>query len=61
MTETTLIDNGELRAVQEFYIAQANWLIHHGREDLIDFVADEYERDLRSMHDTSTGQRLHRR
>ncbi len=33
-------------AVHEFYVSQVNWLVSRGREDLIDCVADEFERHL---------------
>ncbi len=32
--------------LSDFYVAQVNWLVKRGRDDLIDCVADEYERDL---------------
>lgn len=40
------MDSDELRALNDYYVAQANWLVYQGRDDLIDVIADEYERDL---------------
>ncbi|HEY3714536.1 MAG TPA: hypothetical protein VGL39_08425 [Jatrophihabitantaceae bacterium] len=42
-------DHDELRALNDYYVAHTNWLVHRGRDDLIDAVADEYERDLRTL------------
>jgi len=42
-------DHDELRALDDYYVAHTNWLVHRGRDDLIDAVADEYERDLRTL------------
>jgi hypothetical protein len=39
----------QLSALSDFYVAQANWLIRRGRDDLIDSIADEYERDMRAV------------
>jgi hypothetical protein len=40
------MDNNQLRALNDYYVAQVNWLVRCGRDDLIDVVADEYERDV---------------
>ena len=32
--------------VEEFYVSRVNWLVSQGREDLIDPIADEFERHL---------------
>jgi hypothetical protein len=32
------------RTEHDQYVEKINWLIHTGREDLIDEIADEYER-----------------
>jgi len=42
-------DHDELRALNDYYVAHTNWLVHRGRDDLIDAVADEYERDLTAL------------
>ena len=42
-------DHDELRALNDYYVAHTNWLVHRGRDDLIDTVADEYERDLTAL------------
>ena len=39
----------QLNALNDYYVSQVNWLIHRGRDDLIDAVADEYERDLSAL------------
>jgi hypothetical protein len=38
--------------IEEFYISRVNWLVGQGRDDLIDTVADEYERHVanREVH-----------
>ena len=33
-------------AVHDRYVSQLNWVISQGRDDLIDVIADEYERRL---------------
>ena len=38
----------QLRALNDFYVSQTNWLIRRGRDDLLDAIADEYERDVRA-------------
>jgi hypothetical protein len=40
------MDSNRLRALNDYYVAQVNWLVRCGRDDLIDVVADEYERDV---------------
>jgi hypothetical protein len=40
------MDSDQLRAVNDHYVAQVNWLVRRGRDDLIDVIADEYETDL---------------
>lgn len=40
------MDSDQLRALNDHYVAQVNWLVRRGRDDLIDVLADEYERDL---------------
>ena len=40
------MDNDQLRALSDYYVAQVNWLVRRGRDDLIDVLADEYERDV---------------
>ena len=40
------MDSDQLRAVRDHYVAQVNWLVRRGRDDLIDVIADEYENDL---------------
>ena len=35
-----------VQAINDYYVSHVNWLIHRGRDDQIDAVADEYERDL---------------
>ena len=50
MASTHRTDTAEqLRALSDFYVAQTNWLIRRGRDDLIDAIADEYERDMRAV------------
>jgi hypothetical protein len=39
------VNTDELRALNDYYVSHANWLVRRGREDLIDVIADEYERD----------------
>jgi hypothetical protein len=40
------MDSNQLRTLNDYYVAQVNWLVRCGRDDLIDVVADEYERDV---------------
>jgi hypothetical protein len=40
------MDSDQLRALNDYYVAQVNWLVRRGRDDLIDVLADEYERDV---------------
>jgi hypothetical protein len=40
------MDTDQLRALNDYYVAQVNWLVRRGRDDLIDVLADEYERDV---------------
>jgi hypothetical protein len=40
------MDTDNLRALNDYYVAQVNWLVRRGRDDLIDVLADEYERDV---------------
>src|SRR5215475_15137904 len=40
------MDSDQLRAIRDHYVAQVNWLVRRGRDDLIDVIADEYEHDL---------------
>jgi hypothetical protein len=40
------MDTDQLRALNDYYVAQVNWLVRAGRDDLIDVIADEYERDV---------------
>jgi hypothetical protein len=48
------VNDEQLQAVNNYYVSHINWLIHRGRDDQIDAVADEYERDLRALwHDTA--------
>ena len=42
-------DHDDLRTLNDYYVAHTNWLVHRGRDDLIDTVADEYERDLSDL------------
>jgi len=42
-------DHDDLRTLNDYYVAHTNWLVHRGRDDLIDTVADEYERDLTAL------------
>ena len=47
------MNDEHLDAVNNYYVSHLNWLIHRGRDDQIDAVADEYERDLSALrHDT---------
>lgn len=39
----------ELQILNDHYVAQVNWLVCRGRDDLIDVIADEYERDLHRL------------
>jgi len=41
------MDLDRVREHDDPYVAQAEWLVRPGRPDLIDVVADEFERDLR--------------
>jgi hypothetical protein len=40
------MDSDQLPAIRDHYVAQVNWLVRRGRDDLIDVIADEYEHDL---------------
>jgi hypothetical protein len=40
------MDTDILRALNDYYVAQVNWLVRRGRDDLIDVLADEYEREV---------------
>jgi hypothetical protein len=40
------MDSDQIRALNDYYVAQVNWLVRRGRDDLIDVLADEYERDV---------------
>jgi hypothetical protein len=40
------MDKDQLRALNDHYVAQVNWLVRRGRDDLIDTIGDEYERDV---------------
>ena len=40
------MDTDNLRALNDYYVTQVNWLVRRGRDDLIDVLADEYERDV---------------
>src|SRR5215475_8600063 len=44
------MDKDLLRALNDHYVAQVNFLVHRGRDDLIDVIADEYERDVAAAH-----------
>jgi len=44
------MDKDLLRALNDHYVAQVNFLVHLGRDDLIDVIADEYERDVAAAH-----------
>lgn len=46
-----------VQAIDDYYVSHVNWLIHRGRDDQIDAVADEYERDLSALRHGSTEQR----
>lgn len=35
--------------MNDYYVSHVNWLVHRGRDDLIDAVADEYEHDLHAL------------
>jgi hypothetical protein len=45
------VNADELRALNDYYVSHANWLVRRGRQDLIDVIADEYERDLSALRD----------
>ena len=40
------MDTDNLRALNDYYVSQMNWLVRRGRDDLIDVLADEYEREV---------------
>jgi hypothetical protein len=44
MIEQELVIREQLTDVEEFYVSRVNWLVNLGREDLIDPIADEFER-----------------
>ena len=43
------VNEKHVQAINDYYVSHVNWLIHRGRDDQIDAVADEYERDLRTL------------
>ena len=40
------MDSDQFRAIRDHYVAQVNWLVRRGRDDLIDVIAEEYEHEL---------------
>lgn len=48
------MNDEQLQAVNNYYVSHLNWLIHRGRDDQIDAVADEYERDVSALHPGTT-------
>ncbi len=49
VTDSRSVNADELQALNDHYVAQTNWLVRRGRDDLIDMIADEYERDLSAI------------
>ena len=49
VSDPRYVDEDQLRALNDYYVAHTNWLVHRGRHDLIDTIADEYERDVRAL------------
>jgi len=47
------VNEKHVQAINDYYVSHVNWLIHRGRDDQIDAVADEYERDLSALRDGS--------
>jgi hypothetical protein len=43
------VNEKHVQAINDYYVSHVNWLIHRGRDDQIDAVADEYERDLSAL------------
>ncbi len=43
------MNDDQLSAINDYYVSHINWLVHRGRDDQIDAVADEYERDLAAL------------
>jgi hypothetical protein len=35
--------------IANFYVSRANWLVGRGREDVLDAIADEFERPCRQV------------
>jgi hypothetical protein len=50
------VNEKHVQAIDDYYVSHVNWLIHRGRDDQIDAVADEYERDLSALRHGSTEQ-----
>jgi hypothetical protein len=50
------VNEKHVQAIHDHYVSHVNWLIHSGRDDQIDAVADEYERDLSILRSRSAQQ-----
>jgi hypothetical protein len=46
VTKQEFDTNPQPSTLEEFYVTRVNWLVSQGREDLIDPIADEFERHL---------------
>ena len=43
--------------IENFYVSRISWLVGQGREDLIDAVADEFERPCRRVEGLEVSER----